>query len=187
MGQLLLGQWNTASSLTLQPACDKGVFSAHIWFVQVEWALSKRRAQVNIINGVGYKLRFADDVLMMGKTMLLPQFPFTSPVCSQYSNCKIHTICAETPCSNNDCQSASQFILSKAFDKFKLAIHHGLLAAKNSSPTKLLQPNVPQTASHSETRVVLLAGCFPNTVQCVGKSYMQTLDITPAHRNWFKI
>ena len=82
MGQLLLGQWNTASSLTLQPACDKGVFSAHIWFVQFEWALSKRRAQVNIINGVGYKLRFADDVLMMGKTMLLPQFPFTSPVCS---------------------------------------------------------------------------------------------------------
>ena len=103
VGQLL-GQWKTASSLTLQPAFDKGVFSAHVWFVQsLNGHCPNGGEPVNIIDGVGYKLRFADEILMMGKTVPLPQIPFTSPVCSQYSNCKIHTICAETPCSNNDC------------------------------------------------------------------------------------
>ena len=32
VGQLL-GQWKTASSLPLQPACDKGVISAHGFFL----------------------------------------------------------------------------------------------------------------------------------------------------------
>ena len=143
MGQLLLGQWNTASSLTLQPACDKGVFSAHVWFVQFEWALSKGRAQVNIINGVGYKLRFADDVLMMGKTMLLPQFPFTSPVCSQYSNCKIHTICAETPCSNNDCQVHPNLFCQKLSTNLSWQSIMVCWRQKNSSPTKFAATKCP--------------------------------------------
>ena len=74
---------------------------------------------------------------LIGKTVALAQVLFTSPVCAHYSTCKIHTVCAETPCSNNDCQSASQFSLSKAFDTSKLAIHNCLLAAKNLSPTKV--------------------------------------------------
>ena len=72
----------------------------------------------------------------IGKIVLLPQVPFTSPVCSQYSTCKIQTKCAETPCSNNDCQSASQSILSKIFDRSKLTIHNGMFAAKNLSLIK---------------------------------------------------
>ena len=71
MGQLL-DPWKRASNSTFQLACDKGVFSAHVSFLQ---SLNEhcpnggRNAMVLATTSeTEFDLRFADDILIFAKS-----------------------------------------------------------------------------------------------------------------------
>ena len=66
----IVGSLGKSFGLDIAAGVRKGVFSAHVCFVVLEWALSKWGAQINVVGynfqdgGVSFlDLRFADDIV----------------------------------------------------------------------------------------------------------------------------